>query len=139
MAFLGDLLDGGSRMARILIADDSVVIRKTLKKILLSAGHQIVAEAENGYEAVEAFRSTQPDIVTMDISMPMMSGIDATEKIIMSYNDAKIIMISAVDEKNRVFEALEKGAKHYILKPFNESTVLKIIEVVLDYDKLSGF
>lgn len=126
-------------MARILIADDSVVIRKTLKKILLRAGHQVVSEAENGYEAIEGYRSTQPDIVTMDISMPMMDGIDATEKIIMNYHDAKIIMISAVDEKNKVFEALEKGAKHYILKPFNENTVLKIIDVVLDYDKLGGF
>lgn len=126
-------------MARILIADDSIVIRKTLKKILISAGHQVVPEAENGYEAVEAFRVTQPDIVTMDISMPMLNGIEATEKIIMSYSEAKIIMISAVDEKNKVFEALERGAKHYILKPFNESTVLKIIDVVLDYDKLQEF
>lgn len=125
-------------MARILIADDSVVIRKTLKKILLRAGHQVVSEAENGYEAIEAYRTTQPDIVTMDISMPMMNGIEATEKIIMQYYDAKIVMISAVDEKNKVFEALEKGAKHYILKPFNENTVLKIIDVVLDYDTLGG-
>ncbi len=71
--------------------------------------------------------------------MPMMDGIDATEKIMLSFNDAKIVMISAVDEKNKVFEALERGAKHYILKPFNENTVLKIIDVVLDYDKISEF
>ena len=126
-------------MARILIADDSVVIRKTLKKILLKAGHQVVSEVENGNEAVEAYRVTQPDIVTMDISMPLQDGISATEEIVMAYHDAKIVMISAVDEKQKVFEALERGAKHYILKPFNENTVLKIIDVVLDYDKLSGF
>jgi len=124
-------------MARILIADDSVVIRKTLKKILLKAGHQVVFEAENGYEAVEGYRKTQPEIVTMDITMPMMDGIDATEKIAMAYSDAKIVMISALDEKQKVFEALEKGAKHYIFKPFNENTVLKIIDVILEYDRIS--
>lgn len=124
-------------MARILIADDSVVIRKTLKKILIKGGHQVVFEAENGYEAVEGYRTIQPDIVTMDITMPLMDGIDATERIVDRFSDAKIVMISAIEEKEKVFEALERGAKHYILKPFNENTVLKIIEVILEYDKIS--
>lgn len=123
-------------MARILIAEDSVVIRKTLKKILIKGGHQVVFEAENGYEAIEGYRTIQPDIVTMDITMPLMDGIDATERIVDKFSDAKIIMISAIEEKEKVFEALERGAKHYILKPFNENTVLKIIEVILEYDKI---
>lgn len=120
-------------MARILIADDSAVIRKTLKRILQSVGHEIVDEAKNGVEAVERYQALQPDLVTMDISMPIMSGIEAVKQIVQNYQDAKIVMISAIDEKNQVFEALECGAKHYIIKPFNENTVLKIIDVVISH------
>lgn len=122
-------------MATILIADDSLIIRRTLKNMLTKAGHTIVGEAENGFQAIENYRKLQPDIVTMDINMPMLGGIEAVERIVNDYSDARIIMISAVEEKGRVFEALEKGAKHYILKPFNEQAVVKIIEVVLDYDR----
>lgn len=120
-------------MARILIADDSAVIRKTLKRILQGAGHEIVDEAKNGVEAVELYQTLQPDLVTMDISMPIMSGIEAVKQIVQTYQDAKIVMISAIDEKNQVFEALECGAKHYIIKPFNENTVQKIIDVVITH------
>jgi YesN/AraC family two-component response regulator len=126
-------------MARILIADDSAVIRKTLRRILISAGHEVVEEAKNGLEAVELYTKTQPDMVTMDISMPIMSGIEAVKTIVNKYQNAKIIMISAIDEKNQVFEALECGAKHYIIKPFNENTVLKILDVVMDFSQGEGF
>ncbi len=119
-------------MARILIADDSAIIRKTLKRILTDAGHVIVDEAKNGVEAIEKYKKYQPDIVTMDISMPMMTGIEAVRTIVEMYHDARIVMISAIDEKNLVFEALECGAKHYIIKPFSEVTVTKIIDVVLE-------
>lgn len=125
-------------MARILIADDSAVIRKTLKRILLAAGHEVVDEAKNGVEAVERYQVLQPDLVTMDISMPIMSGIEAVKEIVSNYQDAKIVMISAIDEKNQVFEALECGAKHYIIKPFNENTVLKIIDVVITHHLEEG-
>lgn len=119
-------------MARILVADDSAIIRKTLKRILTDAGHEVVDEAKNGVEAVEKYKRLQPDLVTMDISMPIMTGIEAVRTIVEHYSSAKIIMISAIDEKNLVFEALECGAKHYIIKPFNEGTVTKIIDVVLE-------
>jgi len=121
-------------VARILIADDSAIIRKTLKRILIDVGHEIVDEAKNGIEAVEKYKRFQPDLVTMDISMPIMNGIDAVRSIVEQYHQAKIIMISAIDEKNLVFEALECGAKHYIIKPFNETTVTKIIDVVLEIE-----
>lgn len=120
-------------MARILIADDSAVIRKTLRRILQNAGHEIVEEAKNGLEAVEMYQLHQPDMVTMDISMPIMSGVEAVKRIVNQYQSAKIVMISAIDEKNQVFDALECGAKHYIIKPFNENTVIKIIDVVIAY------
>lgn len=119
-------------MSRILIADDSAIIRKTLRRILTDAGHEIVGEAKNGVEAVELYRKCHPDLATMDISMPIMSGIEAVKAIIEQDQLARIVMISAIDEKNLVFEALENGAKHYIIKPFNEGTVSKIVQVVLE-------
>jgi two-component system chemotaxis response regulator CheY len=121
-------------VAKILIADDSAIIRKTLKRILLDVGHEVVDEAKNGVEAVEKYKKYQPDLVTMDISMPLMNGIEAVRCIVEQYHQAKIVMISAIDEKSQVFEALECGAKHYIIKPFNEATVTKIIDVVLEID-----
>ncbi len=119
-------------MANILIADDSVVIRKTLRRLLIKGGHEIICEASNGQEAFNAYKMNQPDIVTMDITMPLVDGIAALRKIIESFPDARVIMISAIDQKKLVFEALEAGAKHYIIKPFEEKNVLEIIRLVLE-------
>ncbi|MFP4461305.1 MAG: response regulator [Thermotogota bacterium] len=119
----------------ILVADDSVLMRRNLKNILKQAGYNIVAEASNGKEAVELYRKHQPNLVTMDITMPVMTGIEAVKSIIDEYPDANIIMISALDQKHMVFKALECGAKHYIVKPFKVSAVLKAIQHVLNPDK----
>jgi len=119
----------------ILVADDSVLMRRNLKNILKQAGYNIVAEASNGKEAVELYRKHQPNLVTMDITMPVMTGIEAVKKIIEEYPDANIIMISALDQKHMVFKALECGAKHYIVKPFKVSAVLKAIQHVLNPEK----
>lgn len=118
----------------ILVADDSVLMRRNLKNILKQAGYTIVAEASNGKEAVELYRKHQPDLVTMDITMPVMTGIEAVKTIIDEYPEANIIMISALDQKHMVFKALECGAKHYIVKPFKVSAVLKAIQHVLNPD-----
>jgi len=121
----------------ILVADDSVLMRRNLKNILKQAGYAIVAEASNGKEAVELYRKHQPDLVTMDITMPVMTGIEAVKTIIDDYPEANIIMISALDQKHMVFKALECGAKHYIVKPFKVSAVLKAIQHVLNPDSAS--
>jgi len=121
----------------ILVADDSVLMRRNLKNILKQAGYTIVAEASNGKEAVELYRKHQPDLVTMDITMPVMTGIEAVKTIIDEYPEANIIMISALDQKHMVFKALECGAKHYIVKPFKVSAVLKAIQHVLNPDSAS--
>lgn len=119
-------------MATVIIADDSQVTRNSLRKILSQAGHTVVAEAENGLQAIDAYRRLQPDILTMDINMPMMNGIDAVERIVTDYQQARIVMISGIDERDKVFRALEKGAKHYLIKPFNEKAVVRVVEVVLE-------
>lgn len=118
-------------MARILIADDSSIMRRNLEHILQQGGHVIVGQAMNGRQAVSMYAELRPDLVTMDISMPMMSGTDAVSEIIQADPGARIVMISAISQKRMVFEAIQKGAKHYITKPIETATVLKVIETVL--------
>lgn len=118
-------------MARILIVDDSFVMRKNLKNILSNEGHTISGEASNGKQAVIAYNEIKPDLVTMDITMPIMDGLEACKQIIEENPDAKVVMISALDQKRKVFEALNNGAKHYILKPITKEKVLKIVDEVL--------
>ncbi|WP_123041024.1 response regulator [Cohnella candidum] len=122
-------------MARILIVDDSVIMRRNLKSMLVQAGHTIVGEASDGMEAYREYSRLIPDLVTMDITMPVMNGIDAVKKIMATYPDANIIMISALDQRNMVFEAIQNGAKHYILKPV---TVEKILETVNEVLKIKS-
>ncbi len=119
-------------MARILIVDDSIIMRRNLKVILTQAGHEVVSEASNGKEAYMEYEKHLPDIVTMDITMPVMNGIDAVKKIVGSFPNARVIMISALDQRNMVFEALENGAKHYIIKPITPDKVLTVLDAVLE-------
>jgi DNA-binding NarL/FixJ family response regulator len=118
-------------MASILIVDDSILMRRNLRMLLTEAGHEVVGEASNGFEAYKEYVKTQPDLVTMDITMPIMNGLDAVKKIIATYPSANIIMISALDQKSMVFEAIQNGAKHYILKPITMDKILHTVEEVL--------
>ncbi|MFC0214656.1 response regulator [Paenibacillus chartarius] len=119
-------------MATILIVDDSILMRRNLRMLLTEAGHTVVAEASNGMEAYKEYAKHEPDLVTMDITMPVMDGLESLKKIIVTYPHAKIIMISALDQKNMVFEAIQNGAKHYILKPITLEKILETISLVLD-------
>lgn len=123
-------------MAKILVVDDSIVMRKNLATILKADGHTIIGEASNGRQAISQYEELLPDIVTMDISMPIMSGVEAVQKIIERFPDARIIMISAVNQKKMVFNAINSGAKHYIIKPIDTKKVLSVVnEVILnDYE-----
>ena len=118
-------------MARILVVDDSIVMRKNIMSILTQAGHTIVGEAMNGGQAHLVYKTYLPDLVTMDITMPGMNGIDAVKLIIKDYPDAKIIMVSALAQRNMVFEALESGAKHYLIKPITPDSVITVVHKVL--------
>jgi two-component system chemotaxis response regulator CheY len=118
-------------MARILIVDDAKFMRMTLSNILINAKHEVVGEAENGAEAVEIFIKEKPDLVTMDITMPEKNGIEALKEIKQSYDDAKIIMCSAMGQQKMVVEAIEAGAKDFIVKPFDENRVIEAVNRVL--------
>ncbi len=117
-------------MARILLVDDSVIIRRNLKVILARLGHEIVGEASDGLEAFKAYKECKPDLVTMDISMPNSSGIEATHKIIEYDPKASIVMISALRQKKDIMEALDAGAKYFIIKPFTDDKVKEVIDKV---------
>lgn len=118
-------------MASILIVDDSRVMRKNLNKLLSQAGHEVVAEAGDGSEACVLYERHKPDLVTMDINMPVMDGLEAVKKIMTDHPDAKIIMISAHNEQSRVYEAIKNGAKNYIVKPVRGEKVTSVVSEVL--------
>ena len=110
-------------MLNILVVDDSTIIRRILTKELKAMGHNVVAEAKSGKEAIEMYKKHQPDLVTMDITMPIMNGIDALKRIKKAYSDANIIMITSHGEEKLVMDAIVSGAKGYVLKPITTQEV----------------
>lgn len=118
-------------MARILIVDDSSTIRRMLHDILVKAGHEIVGEASTGVKGYLEYVRCKPDIVTMDLGMPTMNGLTAMSKILAPYPDARFVVISAVEEKAVVLEALHRGARGFLLKPFTEQQVVEAVSSIL--------
>jgi two-component system chemotaxis response regulator CheY len=114
----------------VLIVDDIPFVRKTLKQILLNLGYRIVGEAETGEEAVRAYRESNPDIVTMDLVMPILNGVEATRQIIQINPSAKIVILSAMMQENLVTEAIIAGARDYIMKPFQTDEVARVLKGV---------
>lgn len=114
-------------MARVLIVDDAAIMRMRLKDIL-EPEHEVVAEAGDGEKALSAYAETKPDFITLDITMPKLNGIEALEKLIELYPDAKVIIVSAVGQKQLVFKALGLGAKDFIVKPFDPARVKQAID-----------
>ncbi len=122
-------------MANVLVVDDSTIMRRNLSAILSNAGHTIVAEAPNGELGVKEYKRFKPDLVTMDITMPILDGINAVKQIMAVDPEAQIVMISSLDQKFMVLTALQNGARHYIIKPFSPEKVLKVIDDVLSTSK----
>jgi two-component system chemotaxis response regulator CheY len=115
----------------VLIVDDVSYVRKTLKQILTNRGFRVVGEAENGEEAVKLYQETRPDLVTMDLAMPVLNGVDATREILKLDPEARVIVLSAMMQENLVADAVMAGAKDYILKPFQTDEVMKVIHQVI--------
>lgn len=117
-------------MAKILLVDDSKTSRRMLRKILESAGHEIVGEAENGEDGFIKYKELSPEIVTLDITMPVMDGIEALQLIKKADENAKVIMITALGQKDKMIQAIKFGAGEFITKPFEEGDVLNAIQKV---------
>lgn len=113
---------------RIIVIDDVPYVRKILVTLLRSALYDVVAEGQNGKEAVELYRKFKPDLITMDVVMPEMSGIEAARQIVKFDPEAKIIMISAMSQENLVMDSINAGARDYVLKPFKSADILKAVE-----------
>jgi two-component system chemotaxis response regulator CheY len=116
---------------RVMITDDALFMRVTLKNLLINSGYDVVAEAVNGKDAVERYKALKPDVVFMDITMPEMDGIAATRAIKESDPNARVIMCTAMGQKHLVIEAIQAGAKDFIVKPFSPERVLESIEKVI--------
>ena len=115
----------------VLVCDDAVFMRTMVSDILSQAGVTVVGEAENGKQAVEKYQQLKPDLVTMDIIMPEMGGIEAVKKITQLDPGARILMCSAMGQQALVQEALQAGARDFVVKPFQPSRVLEAVQRVL--------
>jgi len=118
-------------MAKVLVVDDAAFMRLVMKEILEKNGHEVVGEAENGAEAVEQYGRLKPDVVMMDITMPVMEGIDAVQLIREMDPEANIIMCSAMGQQQMVVRAIKAGARDFIVKPLQTERVLEAIERIM--------
>lgn len=113
---------------KVLIVDDSPIISRKLTMMVELLGYKVVKTAATGTEAIAAYRASRPDVVTMDITMPDMDGIEATRRIVSEFPDAKIVMVTSHGQEKMVLEALKAGAKGYVLKPFDGKKVSEAIQ-----------
>ncbi|MCB2355587.1 response regulator [Clostridium estertheticum] len=114
-------------LLKILVCDDSMLIRKKLKELLKSCGCNNILEASNGQEAVDSYKENNPDLVFMDIIMPFKNGIEAVKEIIEFDNDAKVVMASSAGTKEHVKVAIKAGAFEFVQKPWEKEQINKIL------------
>jgi two-component system chemotaxis response regulator CheY len=114
-------------MARVLVVDDAAFMRKVLTDALAQGGHDVVGEAANGVEAVAQFQALNPDVTTLDITMPEKDGLEALREILASNPGARVIMCSALGQESKVLESIKCGAKDFVVKPFQAERVLEAV------------
>jgi two-component system chemotaxis response regulator CheY len=117
--------------ARVLIVDDALFMRTMLRNIFAESGFDVVGEAGNGTEAVEKYRQLAPDLTTMDIVMPESNGIEALKRIMALDPRARVVMCSALGQESLIIEALDAGARDFIVKPFKPAKVVEVAQKVL--------
>ena len=115
---------------RLLIVDDAVIMRMRIREIAREAGWTVVGEAANGQEAIARFRELTPDLVTLDIVMPVKDGVTALREIRHEYPGARIIMVSAVDQREKLLECIRLGALDFVVKPFKKASLTDVLSRV---------
>ncbi len=118
--------------ARVLVVDDAIFMRKMISDIIEGNDMEVVGEADTGALAVEKYKELKPDLVTMDIIMPEMNGIDAVRQIMLNDPQARIVMCSALGQQALVQDALAAGARDFLIKPFNPSRVIEVVSKILN-------
>lgn len=114
-------------MLKVIIVDDSRIFRKMLKAVFVENGHEVIGEAANGEEVLDLLKSCTPDLITLDITMPVMDGLEALKKIKELYPQQEVIMVSAAGQKSKVIDALKYGASDFIQKPFDPDDITAVI------------
>jgi two-component system, chemotaxis family, chemotaxis protein CheY len=114
-------------MARVLVVDDAAFMRKMVSDALTSGGHEVVGEAGNGAEAVQRYQELSPELVTLDITMPEKDGLEALGEIISIDPGARVLMCSALGQESKVIESIQKGAKDFVVKPFQPAQLLEAV------------
>ncbi len=118
-------------MSKVLIVDDSRTSRKILKGILEGAGHEVVGEAVDGQDGVEKYKELSPEVVTLDITMPVLDGLGSLAEIKKADPNARVIMVTAAGQQTKMVEAIKLGAAEFVTKPFEPDVILAMIEKVM--------
>ena len=123
---------------KVLVIDDSPFVFKAVSKALEGTEWEVVGNALDGQIGVDKYIELRPDVITLDVTMPIMDGIEALEKIIDEDKDACVVMISALGQEFKIIEALRKGARHYIIKPFKEEDIICKIKGIIAESKVNS-
>lgn len=118
-------------MTKVMIVDDAAFMRMVIKDILTKNGHEVVAEAVDGLDAIEKFSQVNPELVFLDIVMPNMEGIECLKKIMEIDSNAKVVMCSSIGQQSVVSDAIKSGARDFIVKPFDAAKVLEVVSKVM--------
>ncbi|WP_159881892.1 response regulator [Paenibacillus puerhi] len=118
-------------MARVLIVDDAAFMRAIIGSMMKDLGHEVVGEAANGLEALQKYALLKPDLVTLDITMPEMDGVEALRNIMMQDSSAKVLMCSAMGQQGMVIEAIKLGAKDFLVKPVQKERMHSTLQRLL--------
>ncbi len=115
-------------MKRVLIIDDAMYIRNRLNEVISGCGHQVVGQAGDGFEAVEKIKLLKPDVITLDLTMPFMNGIEVLDQVKWENPRMKVVVVAANGSEHTVREAVLRGADYFIMKPFEDSDVIRVFE-----------
>jgi two-component system, chemotaxis family, chemotaxis protein CheY len=124
-------MEGFKMKRRIMVVDDAPIVRLIIRNILEKAGYEIVAECVNGVEAVAKYKELKPDLTTLDITMPEMDGVETLKQIKAIDGEAKVIMVTAIDQRDLLLKSIRLGATDYVVKPFEDDRIVSSVQKAL--------